>query len=265
MPENTAEQMPQLDNVRDNATQEDFKMKNKVYELLLYAGPQLEEFPRAKRELAKKIDSSMLDVLRLVVALENKHYKKTTLGELNNEVDTLRHLVRIADFLGKELRLQLNKKTCIRPTSMGIEFVGFRIWSTHIKLRKKTAKKLKRRLKYMFAAYHAGEIDKDTLDRSVASYRGILQHFNSYGMRQSLNELYLQEMGKPYPEPEKKPASKCSLFCGCYGSADDYIKQPEEKGGDGQWKQYRRLTQRTSGKWCRKLLCGLRELGLLLT
>lgn len=136
---------------------------------------------------------------------------------------------KIADFLGKELRLQLNKKTCIRPTSMGIEFVGFRIWSTHIKLRKKTAKKLKRRLKYMFAAYHAGEIDKDTLDRSVASYRGILQHFNSYGMRQSLNELYLQEMGKPYPEPEKKPASKCGLFCGYYGSTDDYIKQSEEK------------------------------------
>lgn len=145
------------------------------------------------------------------------------------KLDIAKYFYRIADFLEKELRLQLNKKTCIRPTSMGIEFVGFRIWSTHIKLRKKTAKKLKRRLKYMFAAYHAGEIDKDTLDRSVASYRGILQHFNSYGMRQSLNELYLQEMGKPYPEPEKKPASKCGLFCGYYGSTDDYIKQPEEK------------------------------------
>lgn len=81
----------------------------------------------------------------------------------------------------------------------------------------------------MFAAYHAGEIDKDTLDRSVASYRGILQHFNSYGMRQSLNELYLQEMGKPYPEPEKKPANKCGLFCGYYGSTDDYIRQQPEK------------------------------------
>ena len=132
----------------------------------------------------------------------------------------------LMDILRKKIA---DEETCIRPTSMGIEFVGFRIWSTHIKLRKKTAKKLKRRLKYMFAAYHAGEIDKDTLDRSVASYRGILQHFNSYGMRQSLNELYLQEMGKPYPEPEKKPASKCGLFCGYYGSADDYIKQPEEK------------------------------------
>lgn len=52
MPENTTEERPpQLDNVRDNATQEDFKMKNKVWEMLEYAGPQLEEFPRAKRGL----------------------------------------------------------------------------------------------------------------------------------------------------------------------------------------------------------------------
>ena len=25
------------------------------------------------------------------------------------------------------------------------------------------------------------------------------------------------------------PASKCGIFCGYYGSTDDYIKQPEEK------------------------------------
>ncbi|MBQ0067572.1 MAG: diversity-generating retroelement protein Avd [Phascolarctobacterium sp.] len=96
MPEDTAEQLPKLDNVCDNATPEDFKMKNKVYELLKYAGPQLEEFPRAKRELARKIDETMLEVLRLVVTLENKHYKKTTLGDLDNELDVLRHLVRLA-------------------------------------------------------------------------------------------------------------------------------------------------------------------------
>lgn len=80
MPENkTEERPPQLDNVRDNATQEDFKMKNKVWEMLEYAGPQLEEFPRAKRGLAQKIDGTMLDILELVIMLENKHYKKTTL------------------------------------------------------------------------------------------------------------------------------------------------------------------------------------------
>lgn len=46
----------------------------------------------------------------------------------------------------------------------------------------------------MFHAYTAGETDKDTLDRSVASYRGILQHFDSYGLRQSLNEMYKKEV-----------------------------------------------------------------------
>lgn len=100
----------------------------------------------------------------------------------------------IAKFLADNLHLQLNSKTCIRPTSMGIEFVGFRVWSTHIKLRKKTAEKMKKRLKYQFAAYRNGEIDRETLDRSIASYRGILQHFNSYGLRQSLNELYIKEV-----------------------------------------------------------------------
>ncbi len=50
MPENkTEERPPQLDNVRDNATQEDFKMKNKVWEMLEYAGPQLEEFPQSEK------------------------------------------------------------------------------------------------------------------------------------------------------------------------------------------------------------------------
>lgn len=102
----------------------------------------------------------------------------------------------IAEYLGANLHLQLNKKTCIRPTSMGIEFVGFRIWSTHRKLRKKTAKKLKKRLQFLFHAYSVGEIDKETLDRSVASYRGILKHFDSYGLRQSLNEMYRREVKK---------------------------------------------------------------------
>lgn len=73
----------------------------------------------------------------------------------------------------------------------------------------------------LFNAYKAGIKCK--------RYRPDVMAYTGYGMRQSLNELYLQEMGKPYPEPEKKPTSKCGLFCGYYGSTDDYIKQPEEK------------------------------------
>ena len=107
--ETIEEQLPPLDEVRDEATQEDFKTKNKVYELLLYAGPQLEQFPKSQRVLANEIRETMLQILRLVVTLENKHYKKTTLGELDNEVDVLRHLVRLA----ADPNYMRDKKPCL--------------------------------------------------------------------------------------------------------------------------------------------------------
>ena len=48
-------------------------------------------------------------MLRLVVTLENKHYKKTTLGDLDNEVDVLRHLVRLA----ADPNYMRDKKPCL--------------------------------------------------------------------------------------------------------------------------------------------------------
>lgn len=38
----------------------------------------------------------------------------------------------IQEFLRDRLKLELNRKTAIRPVRMGIEFVGVRVWSTHI-------------------------------------------------------------------------------------------------------------------------------------
>ena len=109
-----------------------------------------------------------------------------------------KHLKRvkqqITEYLDQVLHLQLNNKTCIRPTSMGAEFVGFRIWSTHVILRKKTARKMVKRLRYVFSAYRMGELDKESMERTVASYRGILQHFNSHGMAQKLNDIYRREV-----------------------------------------------------------------------
>ena len=96
MTEETEERLPELDAVGNNATAEDLKTKNKVYELMLYTNPELDQFPRSQRRLADDIRATMLSILRLVITLENKHYKKTTLGDLDNEVDVLRHIVRLA-------------------------------------------------------------------------------------------------------------------------------------------------------------------------
>lgn len=115
------------------------------------------------------------------------HPDKVYLGAIKNDIE---------QFLDENLHLQLNSKTAIRPCSMGIDFVGFRIWSTHRKLKKKTAKKIVARVKFMSSALKGGEISRETFDRSVASYKGILKHFDSYGFRAKLNRIYTNAEGK---------------------------------------------------------------------
>lgn len=89
--------MQELNGIKDNAKMNDFKMKNKIYEMIIYASPRLDQFPRSEKyALAQDIRKTMYKILRLVVMLENKHYKKTTLGDLDTEVDVLRHLIRLA-------------------------------------------------------------------------------------------------------------------------------------------------------------------------
>lgn len=89
--------MQELNGIKDNAKMNDFKMKNKIYEMIIYASPCLDQFPRSEKyALAQDIRKTMYKILRLVAMLENKHYKKTTLGDLDTEVDVLRHLIRLA-------------------------------------------------------------------------------------------------------------------------------------------------------------------------
>lgn len=99
----------------------------------------------------------------------------------------------IGVFLEENLRLNLNSKTTVKPCSMGIDFVGFRIWATHRKLKKKTAVKIKSNIKNHIRKARIGEESKERLERTIASYRGILSHCNSYGMRQSLNRLFIRK------------------------------------------------------------------------
>lgn len=94
----------------------------------------------------------------------------------------------IEGFLNEELKLHLNSKTCIRPITTGIEFVGYRIWATHRKLKKKTAIKMKRRLRYLRKNYERGKTTWEEVNSSLQSYMGLLKHCNSYGLRNKLLE-----------------------------------------------------------------------------
>lgn len=84
------------------------------------------------------------------------------------------------------MKLDLNNKTCIRPVTLGIEFCGYKTWATHIKLRKSTALKMKRRLKLIQERYALGQITLERAMQTVNSYMGILKHCNSYALRKAI-------------------------------------------------------------------------------
>lgn len=105
------------------------------------------------------------------------HYDKKYLQTIKQEIE---------NFLDAELKLQTNSKTCIRPTHDGVGFVGFRIFATHRKLKKKTALRMRKRLEYLQGAYMYGEIDFETVNATAQSYLGLLKHCDSYSLRKKI-------------------------------------------------------------------------------
>ncbi len=87
---------------------------------------------------------------------------------------------KIEAFLNEKLKLDLNNKTVIRPLTLGIDFCGYRIWDSHIMLRKPTALKMRRRLRKLQKDYAAGAVDWPEVKMSLASYNGMLKHCDSY-------------------------------------------------------------------------------------
>ena len=93
----------------------------------------------------------------------------------------------ISTFLETELELQINQKTCIRPISQGIEFVGYRIWKDHVVLRKSTTLRIKRNLKGVRKRYRDYELTFEKATENFKSYIGMLEHTDSEAL---IDKLY---------------------------------------------------------------------------
>lgn len=73
-----------------------FILKQKIADMTKYGNHAVLQFPKPHRALATEIKITMLKMLRLVIAVERKYYKKTDLRDLDIELDVLRHLIRMA-------------------------------------------------------------------------------------------------------------------------------------------------------------------------
>ena len=104
---------------------------------------------------------------------------------LHDNLDEIHQMKEaIEAFIIDKLHLQLNKKTAIRPIEHSAEFVGWRIYPTHAKIRKSTSQHMKRSLRKLMELYAAGETDLDTCMQTVNSYYGLLKHGDNLNMRE---------------------------------------------------------------------------------
>jgi retron-type reverse transcriptase len=105
------------------------------------------------------------------------HYDKQVLWELLGD---------ITNFLHDRFKLVLNPKTGIFPSKSGIDFCGYRIWPAHVKARKSTVKRAKRRLRKMARVYKNNPGILDHAKKSIDSFLGYVKHCDGYKTTLSL-------------------------------------------------------------------------------
>jgi retron-type reverse transcriptase len=93
---------------------------------------------------------------------------------------------RIESFLAERLKLGLNRKTCIFPARLGVEFVGYRTWSTHRLLRKASRRRMARSLRGVGKRLKEGRIDRARYEASINSWLAQLSHADGYTLGKKL-------------------------------------------------------------------------------
>lgn len=92
----------------------------------------------------------------------------------------------IENFLAQNLKLELNSKSRYYPYKMGVNFCGYRIFTTHKLLRLASKKKIKRNVKKWNQQYKNHTLDFDNTILSINSWIGHSNHCNSYKLQKKI-------------------------------------------------------------------------------
>jgi retron-type reverse transcriptase len=106
----------------------------------------------------------------------------------NDKRCLLELLCKIENYLRDNLKLNLNPKTGIFPGKNGIDFCGYRIWPTHIKARKSTLKRAKKRLRKMARMYRTNPAILEHAKANMMSFLGYIKHCQGWRSTKSLFE-----------------------------------------------------------------------------
>ncbi len=95
-------------------------------------------------------------------------------------------LAKMSEHLGG-LRVRMHPNKCqVRPTHLGVEFLGWRVYPDHRRLRRPSGVRFQRRLKELRRAYALGAVGMEHIRSTVTSWIGHLKHGDTWGLRRKL-------------------------------------------------------------------------------
>lgn len=92
----------------------------------------------------------------------------------------------IGRYLFERRILHLNPKTSVFPLGQGVDFLGYRTWTDHKLLRRRSVKRMRKKLKVMVCKYHEGIIPKIKIDRTIKSWVAHALHADTYRIRKKI-------------------------------------------------------------------------------
>lgn len=109
---------------------------------------------------------------------------------LSKDKDDLKQCLEgMKAYVEEDLLLSFNEKTQMTTMKNGVDYLGFHFYLTDTgkvvkRLRTKSKRRWKRRLKKMKIQYRENELLLEDITRSIASYKGHLKHGHTYRLRQ---------------------------------------------------------------------------------
>jgi len=98
-------------------------------------------------------------------------------------------------FFLDSMKLTLHpKKANIFPISLGIDFLGYKIFSSYRLVRKSTVKRFLKKCKKKFKGYNSGTIEYDKLMESFNSWNAYMSHADSYALKNDLYHRYFKNV-----------------------------------------------------------------------
>jgi len=122
---------------------------------------------------------------------------------LSNDKAHLHEVKAIAKTFLTDFRLRLHEnKTQVFPATNGIDWLGYRVFPNHVRIRKSNVHRFKRRLRRMQEAYRKGEMSVKEIGIRIQSWLAHAGHADSYHLRRNLMAKTVFVRGTEESEPQ---------------------------------------------------------------